>query len=433
MPGEFNQRKKGQAAAELIICGSLFLMLLGVLAQYGIRYNARQKLIMESFRDSLKEASSGKADESDGYSGAGEKYLSYQGVYIEDTPVPDVSSAYGFPKLSPVYANSSATRTYFMQATEMVKESNMPRQHFLFKSKDGDKEVFKKRQDYDEEFGAGKDGFTTAGLKKNIGLAQKSETECKQVCDPEPPANCEEVCETVTLYRVIRIIPDPEDKLPLATEEATEGDNIYWTWAEITTTKLTSAEGSNNTAVAESIKDILKSVWEDAFPGEDDEGNTPAAKVYGHVTNLGVDLFLSEPLSEDDLWKDVADFRIISQGTQLHPSCLQDTDIAYTAKVITIVGSKVNIKSSAWADINMEDVTDTKRGMAKQGLLPGERKEISTRDLKLINDLSSGSKTQIDYSDKIIRYIKLNSGDIIEIVSERDIDKEKYSDEEWQY
>jgi len=426
IPDEFNQRKKGQAAAELIICGSLFLMLLGVLAQYGIKYNAQQKLTMESFRDSLKEASSGQADA--GYSGAGEKYLSYQGMYLEDTPVPDVSSAYGFPKLSPVYASSGAARTYFMQESEMAQESNMPRQHFLFKSKDGDNEVFKKRQDYDEEFGAGKDGFTTAGLRTNVELAQKVETRCEEVCDPDDPDDCEEVCESATLYRVIRIIPDPEDKLP----KADGGDNIYWTWAEITATELTSAEGSNNTAVDETIKDILDSEWGDAFPDDDDDDDDEPG-VYGQVTNLGTDLSLSETLSEDDLWKDVADLRVITQGTQLHPSCLQGIDTDYTIKAITIVDSKVNIKSPAWAEINIEDVTDTKQGRAKQGFLPDETKEISIRNLKLINDISLGNKTEIDYSDKIIRYIKLNSGDIVEIVSEREIDKEKYSEAEWQY
>jgi len=414
----FLWRKKGQTASELLICGSLFLMVLGVLVQYGVKHNAQQSLMMESFRDALKEASTDKV---------AANYLSYQGFYIEDKPIPQVSSPYGLGSLNELSVSSGVTRSYFLHTAEMAKEEAMPRQHFLVKSKDGDSQVFKKREDYDQALGSGKDGFTLAGVKTDIGIIQKSEEVCGQVCDEEDEDDCEDKCVIANFYRVIRTVPDPQDKFPLSTG----GDNIYWTWIEIRTTELTpttNSEGDSiNTQVEETIEDILESEIGNIIPP------LPSPPIaYGYVLNLGVDLSLNEALSEDDFWKDVIDMSVLSQGARIHPSCLNGVDTSYKVSVIKVFDDKVHVKSSEWAEINTADVGNTKRGLNNQGLQPDKRSETNTRNLQLVNDSSGGSKTVIDQTDKVIRYIKLNSGDIIEIESIRELNKEKYNDSEWQ-
>jgi len=110
------KRKKTQAMLELTIFGSLFLFVLGILIQYGVRLNAQQELAMKNYRHALRKASE---------TGIGDTYLDYSASYIKDVPIPDVSSPYGIGRLTTIRGGASARRTYFLMNQEEPEESVM--------------------------------------------------------------------------------------------------------------------------------------------------------------------------------------------------------------------------------------------------------------------------------------------------------------------
>lgn len=389
---EIIKNKKAQAMLELSIMGSIFLSLLGILISYGVRYNAQQELMMKSFKDAVREASTDRV---------GANFLSYMGQYIKDISIPDVDSAYGVPTTSSVSSGASATRTYFMNTQEEPEQEAMGRVHFNIN---------------DTDTNPSGEGFSTQGLKGGASIKKEGDK-----------------------YLVIKQIPDPEDKL--------EPTGVYWSWVEIKINSLTPAKDSYGVQSDQKIKDI--------FDEENEE-------VEGTVYNLGIDLglnlagSLSSPVSEEDLFTKVRDFAVLSQGDKLHSACLEGINTEYPITFIKITNygdyvfsdgddldlneswqPLVAVRSSAWAQINTKDVSQTARGKAKQGLLGDDKKEVSLNKLRAESTKAGSTystETEVDYEKSITRYIKLNpdrvedeiTGDEIEVKSGISEDSKKY-------
>ena len=97
------QTHNGQALVELAVFGAFFLMLLGVLLSYGLKYNFQQKAQMTAFRRALKIAS----DQDRGVGSA---------MVMEDRAIPDPSTMFGVGSTAPIVASASVQRDYMMHA-----------------------------------------------------------------------------------------------------------------------------------------------------------------------------------------------------------------------------------------------------------------------------------------------------------------------------
>lgn len=99
---------RGQAILELAIFGSLFIMLLGVLINYGLRYNFQQKVIQQAFRQALASAAQSTEDGTP---------ISTSHQVVRDVRIPDSSQPFSIGSLIPVSASASVVRNYKMQET----------------------------------------------------------------------------------------------------------------------------------------------------------------------------------------------------------------------------------------------------------------------------------------------------------------------------
>ncbi|MFH0940745.1 MAG: hypothetical protein V1840_02690 [Candidatus Omnitrophota bacterium] len=104
------QIHNGQALVELAVFGAFFLMLLGVLLSYGIKYNFQQKAQMTAFRRALKIAS----DQDRGTGSA---------MVMEDRAIPDPSTMFDIGSTAPVVASASVQRDYMMHAQPVDGDS----------------------------------------------------------------------------------------------------------------------------------------------------------------------------------------------------------------------------------------------------------------------------------------------------------------------
>ena len=104
--------KKGQAILELAIFGSILIMLLGILINYGLKYNFQQQVMQEAFRKAL------------GVTAV--KRSSY--VLIKDRHIPDPSNPFGIGGLAPVTSSASVTRNYELHKTA-DSEAELPRMY----------------------------------------------------------------------------------------------------------------------------------------------------------------------------------------------------------------------------------------------------------------------------------------------------------------
>lgn len=415
-------KKPGQAMLELSIMGTLFLSLLALLISSGVRFNAQQELMMESFRHAVKEASK---------EGVADEFLSYSAQYLRDIPVADVSSPYGVPELSSVSAGATATRTYFMQTAERAVDDAMYRQHYFMN---------------DEEIERG--GFRTEGLKKNISVRKIGENQPVERTDlavvegadpddlllhlqnngyidssgyvtskfrnlnsysrmniniPRPggwgvydPYSNQQKRQIFDIlrgktkeYGVIRQIPDPVGDL--------YPPRVYWTWIEIRTGSLKQAKDSKGAQTDKKISNA----WQ--------------------IINRGIDLSRQETISYKDLYRGLRSQPVIAQGVILHPDCLVGIDSQYPVSVVEVDG-RVHIKGSEWAQINTQAVRDPETAMRRpaQGLAEREKRVSAVRELKLESgqeDRRHTTRTDVDYEKYIKRYIILDSGDEIEIKS----------------
>lgn len=98
--------KKGQAALELAIFGSILIMLLGVLVNYGLRYNFQQKLMQQAFRKAL------------GVAGT-ERTGTY--ILVKDQHIPQPANPFAVGSVVPVVSSASVVRDYRMYETANTK------------------------------------------------------------------------------------------------------------------------------------------------------------------------------------------------------------------------------------------------------------------------------------------------------------------------
>jgi hypothetical protein len=93
---------RGQALLELAIFGSIMIMLLGVILNYGLRYSYDQKTQMEAFRRALNETVS-----------------SHQSsvVVIRDGHIPNPSHPFAIGLVAPFFSSANIVRSYRMHHT----------------------------------------------------------------------------------------------------------------------------------------------------------------------------------------------------------------------------------------------------------------------------------------------------------------------------
>lgn len=91
-------KTKGQSILELAILGTILIGILGLVVNYGLRYNYQQKVMMQAFRNAYNAASEGG---------------SY--TLVVDKHIPNPSDPWGVGSVTPVSASASVTRNYKMQ------------------------------------------------------------------------------------------------------------------------------------------------------------------------------------------------------------------------------------------------------------------------------------------------------------------------------
>lgn len=105
-PRYFN---KGQALLELAIFGSFLIMLLGILVNYGLRYNFQQRVMQEAFRKALASAAESTQQG---------KPTSVSYTLVRDKHIPDPSHPFAVGSVMPVSASAGGiVRNYEMQVT----------------------------------------------------------------------------------------------------------------------------------------------------------------------------------------------------------------------------------------------------------------------------------------------------------------------------
>lgn len=107
----------GQALLELTVFGAIIIMLLGVLINYGMRYNFQVQAMQEAFRKALEYAY---------YSTQDNKPALVSYIVIKDKHIPSPSSPFGIGSVIPISASASVTRDYHSQETAS-KISELPR------------------------------------------------------------------------------------------------------------------------------------------------------------------------------------------------------------------------------------------------------------------------------------------------------------------
>jgi hypothetical protein len=122
--GLTGQRANGQAMIELAVFGSLFLLLMGALLSYGLRFNYQQKAQMTAFRRALKIAS-------DQERGSGSAMI------MEERSIPDPMSLFGVGSTQTIAASASVVRDPHMNAQAVNKESYMGTVMDIQTKKDG--------------------------------------------------------------------------------------------------------------------------------------------------------------------------------------------------------------------------------------------------------------------------------------------------------
>ncbi|MDD5196840.1 MAG: hypothetical protein PHV92_04395 [Candidatus Omnitrophica bacterium] len=109
-----NLQFKGQALLEVAIFGSIILMLLGVLINYGLKYNSQQKTMQQAFRKSLARAVS-------------QPGISTSSVVVKDTHIPNPSDTFGVGSVTPFTGSAGAVIRDYQMSETADTESELPR------------------------------------------------------------------------------------------------------------------------------------------------------------------------------------------------------------------------------------------------------------------------------------------------------------------
>lgn len=108
---------KGQALLELTVFGAIIIMLLGVLINYGMRYNFQVQAMQEAFRKALGYAS--KSNDN-----GNPTSVSY--IMIKDKHIPQPANPFGIGSVIPISASANVTRNYRSQDSA-DSEAELPR------------------------------------------------------------------------------------------------------------------------------------------------------------------------------------------------------------------------------------------------------------------------------------------------------------------
>lgn len=95
--------KKAQAVLELAIFGSIIIMLLGLLLNYGLRYNFQQRVMQQTFRKALVGAEKTMQDDQP-------SSVSY--VLIQDKHIPQPSNPFAVGSVSPFMSSDNVVSNY---------------------------------------------------------------------------------------------------------------------------------------------------------------------------------------------------------------------------------------------------------------------------------------------------------------------------------
>lgn len=113
MKKQINPDKKAQALLELAIFGSILIMLLGVLVNYGLRYNYQQQAMQQAYRKALKSAAESVGDG---------KPAAVTHVLIKDSHIPNPSNPLGLGSVMPISASASVTRNHKLQEVAITRD-----------------------------------------------------------------------------------------------------------------------------------------------------------------------------------------------------------------------------------------------------------------------------------------------------------------------
>jgi len=108
LPRMFKTSRKGQALLELAIFGSLILMVLGALINYGLSEDFNQQITMEAFRDALASAAQ---------SSAPGQPTSTSHLLVADRHIPNPSHPFAAGAVMPVSSGAGVTRNSSLQVT----------------------------------------------------------------------------------------------------------------------------------------------------------------------------------------------------------------------------------------------------------------------------------------------------------------------------
>jgi hypothetical protein len=109
----FYHKKKAQALMELAVFGSIILMLLGMLINYGLRYNYQQQSMQQTFRKALVSANESNLNGTP---------VSVTHVVIKDVHVPSPSDPFAMGTVQQMLSSATISRTYRYDATPEVIE-----------------------------------------------------------------------------------------------------------------------------------------------------------------------------------------------------------------------------------------------------------------------------------------------------------------------
>lgn len=137
----------GQSILELAILGTILVGILGLVVNYGLRYNYQQKVMMQAFRNAYNAAPEGG---------------SY--TLVVDKHIPNPSDPWGVGSVAPVSASASISRNYHMQEIAACDEddvsacstADLPKTFIEIKGSNGSKKY----------------SFTTAGFRDAGGLTK---------------------------------------------------------------------------------------------------------------------------------------------------------------------------------------------------------------------------------------------------------------------
>lgn len=183
---------KGQALLELAIFGSILIMLLGVLINYGLKYNSQQQVMQQAFRKVLGLA-------------ADRGSASY--TLFKEQNIPDPSNPFAVGSVIPVTSSASVTRDYSM---DMVPTEAEELSSLVIEMPDSQVRSYKTGAFRDENVLEGDlDKYTDIYGSEGIAWWKIGDGECgcEQECIINPQTGAE-ICTCPCPTKNIRIIDD---------------------------------------------------------------------------------------------------------------------------------------------------------------------------------------------------------------------------------